>query len=51
MKVDLTQTQLSGTLPVLSSFPGAFGCRIESVELVTLDKAGNFTAAKAAPPA
>ena len=40
MKVDLRQTQLSGTLPVLYVFLARQGCRIQSVEYVTLDKSG-----------
>jgi hypothetical protein len=43
MKVDLTQTQLSGTLPVLDVFLARAGCTIDSVELVALDREGNFT--------
>lgn len=45
MKVDLTQTQLSGTLPVLYVFLARAGYGIDSVELVSLDKEGAFTAA------
>ena len=44
MKVDLTQTQLSGTLPVLYVFLARAGCTIVSVEAVALDKSGAFTA-------
>lgn len=40
MKVDLRQTQLNGTLPVLYVFLARQGCRIQSVEYVTLDKSG-----------
>jgi hypothetical protein len=43
MKVDLTQTQLSGTLPVLYVFLARGGCTIDSVETVALDKTGAFT--------
>jgi hypothetical protein len=43
MKVDLTQTQLSGTLPVLYVFLARAGCTIDSVELVALDRDGAFT--------
>lgn len=50
MKVDLTQTQLSGTLPVLYVFLARSGCRIESVEAVALDKAGNLVSGKGATP-
>ena len=42
MKVDLKDTQLSGTLPVLYVFLARAGCTIESVELVALDKSGAF---------
>src|SRR5436190_8666018 len=42
MKVDLTQNQLSGTLPVLCVFLARAGCTIDSVTLVALDRAGNF---------
>lgn len=43
MKVDLTQTQLSGTLPVLYVFLARAGCTIDSVARVGVDKAGNVT--------
>jgi hypothetical protein len=42
MKVDLRQTQLSGTLPVLYVFLARAGCTIDSVETVALDKTGAF---------
>jgi hypothetical protein len=42
MKVDLKQTQLSGTLPVLYVFLARAGCTIDSVTPVALDRAGNF---------
>jgi hypothetical protein len=42
MKVDLRQTQLSGTLPILYVFLARAGCTIDSVELVALDKNGAF---------
>jgi hypothetical protein len=42
MKVDLKQTQLSGTLPVLYVFLARAGCTIDSVTLVALDRTGNF---------
>ena len=48
MKVDLTNTQLSGTLPVLYVFLARAGCRIERTEFVGLDKAGALTTGKAA---
>ena len=40
MKSDLTQTQLSGTLPVLLVFLARTGCKVESVEFVGIDKSG-----------
>ena len=43
MKVDFRQTQLNGTLPVLYVFLARQGCRIQSVDYVTLDKAGAVT--------
>ena len=46
MKVDLQQQQLSGTLPVLYVFLARAGCRIERVELVTLDKTGALAPAR-----
>jgi hypothetical protein len=42
MKVDLRQTQLTGTLPILYVFLARAGCTIDSVELVALDKNGAF---------
>jgi hypothetical protein len=42
MKVDLKQTQLSGTLPVLYVFLARAGCTIDSVMPVALDHDGNF---------
>jgi hypothetical protein len=42
MKIDLTQTQLNGTLPVLYVFLARAGCTIDSVTPVALDLAGNF---------
>jgi len=45
MKVDLKQTQLSGTLPVLYVFLARLGYTIESVDLVALDRSGNFVTA------
>lgn len=44
MKVDLTQTQLSGTLPVLYVFLARAGYTIDSVIPVALDHDGNFVA-------
>jgi hypothetical protein len=48
MKVDLTHTQLSGTLPVLYVFLARAGCHIERTEFIGLDKTGALTAGKAA---
>ena len=42
MKVDLKQTQLNGTLPILYVFLARAGCTIDSVTPVALDRAGNF---------
>ncbi len=42
MKVDLRQTQLNGTLPVLYVFLARAGCTLNSVETVALDKTGAF---------
>jgi hypothetical protein len=42
MKVDLKQTQLSGTLPILYVFLARAGCTIGSVESVALDREGKF---------
>ena len=42
MKVDLKQTQLNGTLPVLYIFLARANCTIDSVTPVALDRAGNF---------
>ena len=42
MKLDLTRTQLSGTLPVLYVFLARTGCTINSVELVALDRTGDI---------
>ena len=42
MKIDLKQTQLSGTLPVLYVFLARAGCTIDSVTPVALDRDGNF---------
>jgi hypothetical protein len=44
MKVDLKQTQLNGTLPVLYVFLARAGCTIDSVTPVALDRAGSFVA-------
>ncbi len=42
MKVDLRQTQLNGTLPVLYVFLARASCTIDQVETVALDKTGAF---------
>jgi len=42
MKVDLKQTQLNGTLPLLYVFLARAGCTIDSVTPVALDRAGSF---------
>ena len=42
MKIDLTQNQLSGTLPILYVFLARAGSTINSVTPVALDRAGNF---------
>src|SRR5436190_746471 len=42
MKVDLKQTQLNGTLPVLYVFLARAGYSIDSVTLVALDHSGSF---------
>jgi len=47
MKVDLKQNQLGGTLPVLYVFLARAGCRLETVELIGLDKQGAITQGKA----
>lgn len=43
MKVDLTRTQLSGTLPLLYVFIARTGCTIDSVTPVTVDESGNVS--------
>jgi hypothetical protein len=50
MKVDLRQTQLSGTLPILYVFLERAGCKLDSVELVWLDKNGTLSTTKANTP-
>jgi hypothetical protein len=50
MKADLRQTQLSGTLPILYVFLERAGCKLDSVQLVWLDKAGALSTTKAATP-
>jgi hypothetical protein len=42
MGADFSQTQLTGTLPLLYVFLARAGCRIDSVTLVALDRDGNF---------
>ena len=44
MKIDLQQTQLNGTLPVLYVFLARAGYTIDEVEFVALDRSGNFAA-------
>ncbi|MDD5261607.1 MAG: hypothetical protein PHD76_07125 [Methylacidiphilales bacterium] len=46
MKIDLKQTRLSGTLPVLYVFLARQNCRIQSVDFVTLDASGNIVPAQ-----
>ena len=48
MKTDLTQTQLSGTLPVLLVFLARGGCKVATVEPIGLDKTGAVVTEKAA---
>ena len=43
MKTDLTQAQLSGTVPLLYVFLARAGCTIDSVTPVTIDKTGTVT--------
>jgi len=50
MKSDLSQTQLSGTLPVIYVFLARAGCRITGAELVKLDATGGFTTEKSKTP-
>jgi hypothetical protein len=50
MKTDLSQTQLSGTLPVIYVFLARSGCRIDDVQLVRLDDLGEFTEGKSRTP-
>jgi hypothetical protein len=50
MKNDLSATQLSGTLPVMMVFLARAGCRIQGVEFVKLDDAGQFTTGKSRTP-
>jgi len=46
MKTDLHQNALSGTLPILYVFLERAGCKLDSVDLVWLDKAGTITTSK-----
>ena len=48
MKVDLQATQLNGTLPVIYIFLARTGCSIESVDLVSLNDAGELVTEKGA---
>jgi hypothetical protein len=50
MKTDLTQTQLSGTLPVLYVFLSRMGCQIQEVKLVGLSATGELTQEKSKTP-
>lgn len=50
MKNDLSQAQLSGTIPVLYVFLARAGCTITDARLVGLDDAGNFTEGKSKTP-
>ena len=50
MKNDLSQTQLSGTLPVIYVFLARSGCRLDDVELVKLNDTGDFTTEKSKTP-
>ena len=40
MKVDLTQAQLSGTLPVMLVFLARTGCKVDAIESIDIDKSG-----------
>jgi len=42
LRIDIAQTQLNGTLPVLYVFVARAGATIESASLVSLDKDGNI---------
>ena len=44
MREDLTHQELNGTLPVLALFAARAGCKIESIEMIGLDKSGAVTA-------
>ncbi|MFM2177585.1 MAG: hypothetical protein RL015_1683 [Verrucomicrobiota bacterium] len=50
MKSDLTQTQLSGTLPILYVFLARMGCHITQVELIRLNDLGEISAEKSNTP-
>ena len=51
MKVDLQQTELTGTLPILYVFLARAHCTIESVTMINLDPLGNLvTSAKRNTP-
>lgn len=50
MKNDLSQTQLSGTIPVLYVFLARAGCRITGAELVKLSDGGDITSGKSKTP-
>ena len=46
LRIDIAQTQLNGTLPVLYVFLARAGATIQSVSLVSLDKDGNILEAE-----
>lgn len=50
MKTDLTQTQLSGTLPVIYVFLARMGCQIQEVKLVGLSAIGELTQERSKTP-
>jgi hypothetical protein len=50
MKVDLHQSGLNGTLPILYLFLERAGCKLDSSELVWLDKAGVVSTTKSVTP-
>jgi hypothetical protein len=50
MRVDFTQTQLTGTLPVLYVFLARSGCHVDDVTLVGLDNTGQLVEGKSTTP-
>jgi hypothetical protein len=50
MRVDFTQTQLTGTLPVLYVFLARSGCHVDDVTLVGLDNTGRLVEGKSTTP-